>query len=176
VPPRVRRALQRARRRLDTGQYEDAAAIYGRLADRAYERDRMRAGVQMDLEATRAWLRAENLTAAQGRALHALDALLDRGRLPRVVMPIVERIASAMEAQGRPEDAAGFRARVDARLEAHQAGLDTIGDGSGRSERRRGRLPDRCPSCYAPLHSDDVEWLEPDRVQCSYCGNVVLTE
>ena len=136
----------------------------------------MRAGVQMDLEATRAWLRAENFRAAQGRALHALDALLDRGQLPRVVMPIVERIASAVEAQGRSEEAAEFRAQVDARLEAHQADLDTIGNGSGRSERRRGRLPDQCPSCYAPLRSDEVEWLESDRVQCSYCGNVVLTE
>lgn len=176
VPPQVRRALQRAQRMLDTGRCAEAAAIYERLADRAYAGERLRAGVQMDLEATRAWLRAERLEAAQVRALHALDALLARDRLPGLVMPIVERIADAMEAKGNPEAASDFREQVNARLEAHETSLGDALGAPGRVSGHRGRLPDQCPSCYAPLRTDEVEWLEPDRAQCSYCGNVVLTE
>ena len=176
VPPQVRLALQRARRMVESGRSDEAAAIYERLADRAYEDDRLRAAVQMDLEATRAWLQAAQLVGAQKRALHALDALLDRGRMPQLVMPVVERIAHAIEAQGSPEDAADFRAQVDARLKAHEAILEDGEGVAGRPGSHRGRLPEQCPTCYAPLRSDEVEWLEPDRAQCAYCGAVVLTE
>ncbi len=176
VPPQVRHALQRASRMLNDGRCAEAAAIYERLADRAYAGERLRAGVQMDLEATRAWLRAEQLETAQARALHALDALLARGRLPGLVMPIVARIADAMEAQGDAEAAAKFRQQVDIRLEAHETRPDGVMGEPGRHSGHRGRLPDQCPSCYAPLRTDEVKWLEPDRAQCLYCGNVVLTE
>lgn len=176
VPPAIRHALQRARRLLDAGREVEAAAIYERLASRAYDRNRLRPGVQMDLEAARAWLRAERLDAAQARALHALDALLDRDRLPGLVVPIAARIADAMEAQGDPDAAAAFREQVEARLAAHEISLDETGGASGHASERRGRLPDQCPSCYAPLRTDEVTWLESDRAQCSYCGSVVLTE
>jgi len=101
---------------------------------------------------------------------------LERDRLPGLVMPIVARIADAMEAQGDPDAAAAFREQVDARLAAYEIGLVETGGASGRASERRGRLPDQCSSCYAPLRTDEVEWLEADRAQCSYCGNVVLTE
>jgi hypothetical protein len=159
-----------------TGHCVEAATIYERLADRAYAGDRLRAGVQMDLEATRAWLRAERLASAQTRVLHALDALLARGHLPDVVVPVVARIERVMTERGEIEAAADFRDTVRKRLENHEASFDDLMDGSDRQTRRRGRLPDQCPSCYAPLRMDEVTWLESDRAQCSYCGSVVLTE
>jgi len=48
--------------------------------------------------------------------------------------------------------------------------------GQGAALQSRGRLPAQCPTCYAPLRTDEVEWVEADRVVCTYCGSVVLTE
>lgn len=34
-------------------------------------------------------------------------------------------------------------------------------------------LPERCPSCNAPLRPDDLKWYNPSTVQCAYCGSTV---
>jgi hypothetical protein len=131
----------------------------------------------MDLEATRAYLEAGDYAQARERALRALEAFLDQQRMPRVVMPLVVRISDAMVSYGAREEAEGFRAEVDDLLAAHGFTTDDLSSpATAGSVEHRGRLPGQCPSCYAPLHTDEVTWLEPDRAQCTYCGSVVLTE
>ncbi|MGC9349045.1 MAG: hypothetical protein ACP5JG_12950 [Anaerolineae bacterium] len=177
VPFAVRRALVRAERARQDGDYVGAAQIYEKLAQEAYAEERLRPGAQMDLEATRAYIEAGDYGQAQGRALHALEAFLDQQRMPRVVMPLVARISDAMISHGTREQAEAFRAKVDDLLAAHGFTVDDLSSPPApRSSEHRGRLPNQCPSCYAPLHPDEVAWLEPDRAQCTYCGSVVLTE
>ena len=146
-----------------------------RLADEAYARGRIRPGVQMDIEATRACLAAEDFDRAQARALHALEYLLAAGKLPHWARPAVERIAAAMQAQGAEDAVHTFRRRVEALLEVYGHSWDDLAAvPAGDLRSQGGRLPAQCPSCYAPLRSDEVEWVEDDRATCTYCGSIVL--
>lgn len=180
VPPVVRRALERAQRALATGTPDEAARIYIRLADEAYARGRLRPAVQMDLEATRACLAGQDFAGAQTRALHALERLLVAGRHPHRVKPAVERIAAAMTAQGAEDQARDFRQRVAELLAAHGHSWDDLaaapdGPAALPATASHGRLAAQCPSCYAPLRPDEVEWVEVDRARCTYCGSIILT-
>ncbi|MCJ7548430.1 MAG: hypothetical protein MUQ30_01970 [Anaerolineae bacterium] len=179
VPPMVRHALEHAQRAMQEGVPDRAARIYVRLADEAYADGRIRPGVQMDIEATRAFLAAQEFDRAQARALHALEYLLAAGRLPHRAKPAVERVAAAMTAQGDKDAAPAFRQRVEALLEVYGHSWDELAAGPGGDPRSpagraRGRLPAQCPSCYAPLRSDEAEWVEEDRATCTYCGTIVL--
>jgi len=179
VPPMVRHALVHAQRAMQEGVPDKAARIYVRLADEAYAYGRIRPGVQMDIEATRAFLAAQEFDRAQARALHALEYLMAAEKLPHRARPAVERIAAAMTAQGAEDAAHAFRQRVEALLEVYGHSWDELADVSvddprSRGGRARGRLPAQCPSCYAPLRSDEVEWVEDDRAICTYCGSTVL--
>lgn len=176
VPGVVHQALMRANRAMATGAHADAARIYGRLADEAKRRGRLRPGVAMDLEAVRAHLAAGDYDGAQHRATHALIWLLDAHKLPWQICNAVDRIATAMERAGAVGEAGAFRARVVGILETHGYRWEDLLAGPPAGTRPTGRLPAACPACAAPLRSDELEWLEPDRVQCTYCGSVVLAE
>ena len=174
-----RHALVHAQRAMQEGTPDKAAGIYVRLADEAYARGRIRPGVQMDIEATRAYLAAEELDRAQARALHALEYLLAAGKLPHRAKPAVERVIAAMAAQGAEDAAHAFRQRAEALLEKYGHSWDKltdvpVGDPRSRGGQLRGTLPAQCPSCHAPLRSDEVEWVGDDRATCAYCGSIVL--
>ena len=47
---------------------------------------------------------------------------------------------------------------------------------SFESPAKRPVLPTHCPSCGAPLHSDEVEWLDNITAECGYCGSPVREE
>jgi hypothetical protein len=152
------------------GQFFDAVRIYDRLAREAYARERVRAGVQMDVEAARALLSAQAPAKAQEHALRALRALVDRELPPRPVMPVIGRVGEAMDDAA----AAQFREQVDELLMQHGLAAEASRRPGSTPPERQGRLPAQCPACYAPLRSDEVDWLASDRAQCSYCGQVVL--
>jgi len=181
VPPMIRRALAHAHQALVAGRPDEAARIYTRLADEAYARGRDRAGLQMDLETVRALLAAGDFGGAADQGLRALERLLAEGRLPARTRPVVVRIEQAMIDQGAQEAAQDFRRRVEELLTAHGHTWDSIPDlpqrsGAASGSTDRGRLPAQCPTCYAPLRTDEVDWVEADRAQCTYCGSIVLAE
>ena len=175
APPVVRQALIRADRARIEGAYDEAARIYKRLADEAYVRGRPRPGIQMDLEAARAWLQEQGFDRAQASVIRALKTAVNGGALPPGVAAMINRVADAMAALGSDDQVVEFRRQVDSTLIEH--GL-AAGDLSASPPPPRaevgGQLPAHCPSCYAPVHSDEVEWAEPGRAQCGYCGTVML--
>ena len=174
VPPVVRRALAQAQRLVAAGKFNEAAAIYDRLAQEAYARGRRRPGLHMDLEAGRAYLQAADVDQAQKRARRATQNALQIAR-PGLVMPLVEEITRHLEAQGDPEAARRFREEIKALLQEQRI---ATGGFTGEPQQRvpRKTLPGHCPACHAPLRPDEVEWLADDRVSCPFCGSVVVAD
>ena len=40
----------------------------------------------------------------------------------------------------------------------------------------RAKLPSNCCGCGAPVHSDEVEWIDQKTAECVYCGSPVRGE
>jgi hypothetical protein len=61
------------------------------------------------------------------------------------------------------------RGQVDVLIEA----VERLRADPSTLARGRTGLPERCPSCNAPLRPDGVKWYTPTAVQCAYCGSTV---
>ncbi|MGA2112963.1 MAG: hypothetical protein ABSG98_12595 [Anaerolineales bacterium] len=35
------------------------------------------------------------------------------------------------------------------------------------------RLPTNCPKCGAPIHSAEANWIDPNTVECDFCGSQI---
>lgn len=172
VLPAVRRALDNARRAQQAGDWVGAATIYEHLAEEAYLRGRIRAGVQMDMEAARAYLEAQNYPLVQERLVRALRSLLTQELPVQPVLPLIEWVGDTLESGGAAAAAQTLLAAVEAEL--HIYGLSLATATPVRPPPHRA-LPAQCPACTAPLHPAEVTWLESGRAQCAYCGAMVLT-
>lgn len=168
VPPPVRRALARAQRLREQGDFLAAAAIYDRLAQEALTRDRQRAGLQMTLEAARSYLRGEAWDEALKRARQAAEQARELGR-PALVVPLARRLVHYLDEHGETERAERFRAEMEDLFGQHVGRVPAV-------EAAARRLPASCPACHAPLYPEEVTWLAADRATCSFCGSIVLAE
>lgn len=178
VAPPVRRALEHALQLQQIGEFAEAAQIYSRLAEEAYQRQRIRPAVQMDLEAGRACMKAQAHEQAQKHALRALRALLDAGIPPARVLPVIDRIIEHLKSQGAEKAALEFRAQVDHLLQTHEVSPQQLQPQhpAPSVKNEEATLPAQCPSCGAPLYANEIEWLEPTRAKCSYCGSIILLQ
>lgn len=167
------RALRRAHRLLETGQYAQAYPALTRLADGAAEGGRPLQAATLYAQAARARIEM----AAPGAANAAIDAaalgqrmlrlLVGAGR-PARAQALLARLIQALESKGYRAQAVALRAEGRALLG---------GSGAGAPDRAsQAVLPAHCPSCNAPLRADEVEWLDAGRAECAYCGSVVRAE
>ncbi len=171
VPPPVRRALTRAQRLREQGDFLAAAAIYDRLAQEALARDRQRAGLQMTLEAARSYLRGAAGDEALKRARQAAEHARELGR-PPLVAPLARWKVRYLDEHGEAERAARFRAEMEDVL-GQRVGRGPAAESAPAAARR---LPASCPACRAPLYPEEVTWLAAERATCPFCGSVVLAE
>ena len=179
VPPVVQQALRRAHQHMASGEYDAAIAIYKRLAAEAYKRGRVRPGAQMELESARVQLISKQFDAAKESVLHALEMLLSRNIVPGVIMPVVDRICGALQAGGEEQAADIFRANINQLLSTYGFSPEDLRQpmiSTGTQVQDRKKLPELCPSCFAPVHADEVVWTEPGRTQCTYCGRPISVE
>jgi hypothetical protein len=41
---------------------------------------------------------------------------------------------------------------------------------------RRSLLPTNCPKCGAPVHMDELTWVDENTIECEYCGSLMRSE
>ena len=60
-------------------------------------------------------------------------------------------------------------------LKPWKPGMKPVGFGMKPIEKVRVtyRIPDECPSCKAPINTDEVHWIGPMEAKCNYCGHVI---
>ena len=172
-------SLNRAQRLFEAGQYQEAAPIFERLAEGAAERGMWSRAGDLALQAARCHLEAGQVEMALQRGKQALR-LYGRGGLIGKVPSILPRMVQALENRGYHAQAQTLRAEVEARLadlppERRAAPLGPAGrwpvfQRPGRAPRE---LPAQCPSCGAPVRSDEVTWLDQTSAECPYCGSVL---
>jgi len=167
--------LRRVHRQLASGQYAQAYPTLKRLADGAAQRRAPVQAATLYAEAARA--RVE--MAAPGAHHAAWDAvelgqlvmhlLSDAGQIARA-QRLLAQMLQLLERKNYREQAIELRAQGTALLGAKVKGPPPP----------QAALPANCPSCNAPLRSDEVEWIDARHAalsaECAYCGSVVSAE
>lgn len=41
---------------------------------------------------------------------------------------------------------------------------------------QRARLPTNCPKCGGPIHGSEANWIDPNTVECDFCGSLIRPE
>lgn len=156
------RAMLRARRFIQIGQFGKAAALLAELADQVNAAGRYKAAAELHARAAHCYVEAGIASAAQAEAEFAL-AFFQQAGLPG-------RMAHFQQAITRRLQAHGLQAVADA-LQARFGVQEAPAQPAVLNPRRI--LPAACPQCGAPLRRDEMEWIDERSGECAYCGAVI---
>ena len=170
--PRARAALFRAEQLLRAGQYGEALAIFLDLGREAEQRGLLEPAANSFLRAAECLLELNRAQEAADQTLHAMDLLSLAGR-PGRIQAVAERAAQALEVNGYTELAAQLRQEAGKQPEGIVAPPQLSERQHLRAAALAARLPDKCPSCGAPVIPSEMTWVSPGVGQCAYCGSVV---
>ncbi|MBI3762993.1 MAG: tetratricopeptide repeat protein [Chloroflexi bacterium] len=171
--------LERANQLMASGEYDEAADIFGQLADAAEEHDMPKRAAHLHLQTARALLELGEPDDALARVKRGLGLFAAIGKTRRVAQ-LVPRIVEEFRARGFNAQADAVAALTPQALTPQALTLHTLTPQpplpKGEGERRRGTLPAKCPHCGGAVRSDEVEWIDATSAECDYCGSVVKTE
>lgn len=165
--------LQRANALMAGGQPRQAAELYDELAQMAQARAMPRRAAQLHIQAARAWLAAGDERAAIEHAKRGFGAFIALGQGMRVARLLPE-VTARLRQRGYTQAADELERDLQAQLA--RAGIDATAAASMGATVQRSSLPASCPHCGAPLHPDEVEWVDAARAECPYCGMIVKAE
>ncbi len=161
VPP----ALRRANELMDAGNYAEAALAFEKIARRADARRGSRAPI-FYLRAGRAYILNEDVEQGMGHLRKGFTKM-------------------AKKQHWEPLHRFGQRAISELKELGYEKEAQEIADYLGRAlpekpptekAESRPQLPTQCPSCGAPIRSDEVAWLDQKTAECVLCGNPVRGE
>ncbi|HET6846150.1 MAG TPA: hypothetical protein VFH29_04910 [Anaerolineales bacterium] len=165
IPP----LLLRSNQLLLAGEYVGAAEGLEQLA-RAVEGRRSRRAAHLYLEAGRARILGGDVDAGvilldRGlRLLAASGATIQLARASR-------RVVQELSARGLHDKADQIRRSLaDVGVSASDIAAMPV------PETSRPILPVHCPGCGAPVHPDELEWLDEVTAECEYCGTPMRPE
>ena len=164
MTPQIPPLLRRANQLMSAGDFAGAATALEQLARAAEARGGPRAPF-FYVQAGRAQMMA-------GRAQPALESLergfglfATRGQIGRV-MNLGNRVVAELNQRGHATEAAQLAGYIKSLVpDANVTGAPASG--------RRPPLPTHCPGCGAPIHPDDVDWIDELTAACAYFGTPV---
>ena len=161
IPP----ILQEANMAFEKGEYGRAAERYDKLARVADARGGPRAPLLL-LQAGRARVYAGQASLGLPSIKRGLELLTERGQLNRVYQAGTKAIAELKE-RGLEDEATSIEIYL---------GIVLPKNFLAQPEVKHPILPTHCPSCGAPLHTNEVEWLDNITAECGYCGSPAREE
>jgi hypothetical protein len=156
----------RANQLFQLGQFENAALEYIQLAHRMERMGRPRQAANLHAQAALAWARAGMEPRATTQANIAFSQFTLLGMKQRII-----EFKTQLDQALHPESIQ----KIDSgRIEPHE----TIQPAMVFPAiiQRRTKLPAVCSQCGAPVHSDEVEWIDETSAECDFCGSVLQAE
>lgn len=143
----------------EQGRFIEAAQTFENLAQIAAARSGPRAP-RFYMQAGRSYLHARQVQKGMALLEQGKNLAVARSQLTPLV-PLAAHIQVELQQLGLPEQANQVAAWL-AGLPAAPAPL---------SPPARPVLPLHCPSCGAPVHPDQVTWLDVQTAECTFCGS-----
>jgi len=163
-PPEVPPALQRANTLMAQRNYSEAAAAFEELAAHADSRGGPRAPL-FHLQAGRMYVFAGQGQAGVPHIKRGLEQFAATGRYGKV-QHFGQLAVKELTARGLTAEAQA----IDAYLKAT---LPKLPQEESSVPEKPPVLPTHCPSCGAPVRSDEVDWIDEVTAECLYCGSPV---
>ena len=147
------------------GQPEQAARQFADMAVQMEREGKLRQAANLHTQAAHRWLDAVNSTNAMQEAQSA-QALFTKTGMAQRAMEFKARFSAHLKQQG-------LQAEAD-QVENMAIPQSALPDNPDLSPKQR-RLPATCPQCGAPVHSNEVVWLDDASAECDFCGSTILT-
>jgi hypothetical protein len=163
VPPEI----AQANKLLMNGDYVNAAPAFENLARRAEGRGGPRAPMFF-IQAGRAHILNQQVEKGMINLRSGLSLLASTGR-----MDALQRAGSRIVRELDQLGLAG-EARIIRELLSKQN--ITVSAQFPQTETPTRLLPTHCPSCGAPVRSDEVEWIDAATAECDFCGGAIRAE
>jgi hypothetical protein len=161
VPPLLRRANQM----MSAGDYAGAASALEQLGRAAEARGGPRAPF-FHIQAGRAQVMAGQAGLAVESLERGLGLFATRGQFGKV-NNFALRILAELSQRGLANEAKLIADYVKTLMPDFQAGAAAPG------QAKRPLLPTNCPGCGAPVHPDEVDWVDEVTAECAFCGTPV---
>ncbi len=161
VPP----ALRRANELMEAGNYVESALAFEKIASIAEARGGARAHI-FHLRAGRAFVLAEDVEKGILHIKRGLTMIAAK-RQWEPLNRFGKRAVDELNELGLNKEAQEIADLLKKRLPER---VDML------REKSRPSLPIKCPSCGAPIRSDEVEWIDEKSAECVFCGNPVRGE
>lgn len=161
---KAQQILQRAHHLMEEKEYAQAAEIFERLAQGAKQRGMLQRAPRLFLQAGRAYVLAKKENQGVGCIRQGLNILARSQRWP-ALHRAGKRVVYELTESEYPKLAQEFEDWLEETLP------DRIEDAPRPASTRSVTLPLKCPSCGAPIRSDEVEWADSTTAVCPYCGS-----
>jgi len=164
---RAHRALQRAHRQMENGDYANAADIFERLGRAAHDRGILRQAPRLYLQAGRAYMLAGATEKGGDLLRQGLNIFVEGQHWPQLHRS-GQRVVDELEQWGHSDLAKEFDEWLNSTLPEKSEAYQRAAAATSRPQ-----LPIHCPSCGGPIRADDVEWLDATTAECPYCSSGV---
>ncbi|MBL6965540.1 MAG: hypothetical protein ISR60_03200 [Anaerolineales bacterium] len=167
---RAHRALQRAHRLMEIGDYANAGDIFDRVARGAHDRGLMRQAPRLYLQAGRAYILAGATKQGFGLLQQGLQ-IYAGSQLWGQFQQTGSRAVDELQQFGHADLAKELENWLQETIPANSK----LAESPIRSAPTK-QLPITCTSCGGPLKPNEIEWLNPHTAECPYCGIAIHAE
>jgi hypothetical protein len=149
--------ISQAHALFETGQFLQAGQLFEELAAIAEARNGPRAP-RFYMQAGRCYIHAQKTNQGMVLLEKGRQKFIQSGR-PDVAAKICFWLKDEVESLGLVE-----QAQI---INNWAGGLST----SPSQPEKHPALPVKCPSCGAPIHPNDINWLDSVTAECDFCGS-----
>jgi hypothetical protein len=164
MAPQIPPLLRRANQLMSSGDFSGAASALEQLARAAEARGGPRAPF-FYVQTGRARMMAGQPQPALEDLKRGLGLFATRGQFGKAIN-FANRIVAELNQRGFAKEAKQIVDYVKT-LVPNFNGASQLG------EPKRPPLPTNCPGCGAPIHPDEVDWIDEITAACAFCGTPV---
>lgn len=169
LDPTSRQKLFQAHSLMESENYKEAAPIFDQLAENTLAKGMIRRAPFLFHKASRAYFLSGQINAGKEMLYKGLNLLLE-GQRWQVLQSMIYRSVHELEQMKLVEIAQEVR---DWQSVAFQKSTTTPSPTSDENPKMQSKLPPKCPYCGATVSPNEFEWIDPNTIECAYCGSII---
>jgi hypothetical protein len=158
--------LVKANQLMSEGKPLEAGPLFTSVADAMKRSNHPRRAANLYARAAHAFSDGNDAQQALANARQAL-ALFTQTKMAGRASMFFSNITRKMEVKGMTAAADELRGLYD---------MNSLAPSIEPRRRPHGLIPTTCPKCGAPVHGEDVSWVDDNTIECEYCGAMIRSE